>query len=135
MSNDEGKGRKRMNIQCPIMKGENRMEAASLVKHATDSNFDSTVKGSKIPTLVDFWAPWCGPCRMQGPIVEKVALRVGAKAKIAKVDVDQAPGVASKFGIRSIPTIMIFKNGKSVKDFVGLRKEDELVAAVEAAQK
>ena len=97
-----------------------------------ESNFDTEIKQGI--TLVDFWAPWCGPCMMQGPILDKVAERVGTKAKIGKVNVDNAPTVASKFGIVSIPTIILFKDGTPVQHLVGVRQEEELIAAIEAAQ-
>ncbi|HAS84213.1 MAG TPA: thioredoxin [Verrucomicrobia bacterium] len=84
-------------------------------------------------TLVDFWAPWCGPCMMQGPIVDKVASKVTGKAKVAKVNVDVAPQVAAKFGIRSIPTLIVFKDGKAVQQFVGVQSESQLVAAIALA--
>jgi len=84
-------------------------------------------------TLVDFWAPWCGPCMMQGPIVEKVAGKVAGKAKVAKVSVDAAPQVATEFGIRSIPTLIVFKDGKAVQQFVGVQSESQLVAAIALA--
>ena len=82
----------------------------------TDTNFGETI-GSGI-TLVDFWAPWCGPCMSQGPIVEKVAKTVGDKATVAKLNVDEGQQSAAQFGIRSIPTIIIFKDGEAVQQFV-----------------
>ena len=84
-------------------------------------------------TLVDFWAPWCSPCRMQGPILEKVAARTQDKATVAKVNVDTAPGVAVAHGIRSIPTLMVFRDGEVIREFVGVQSETDLVAAVEEA--
>ena len=84
-------------------------------------------------TLVDFWAPWCGPCKMQIPILEKVADQLGAKAKVAKVNVDDAGAVAAHYGIRSIPTLIVFKDGEAVQQFVGVQSEVALVSAVEAA--
>lgn len=80
--------------------------------------------------LVDFWAPWCGPCVMQTPILEKVAEQVGDKAVIAKMNVDENQQVAAKYGIRSIPTIMIFKNGELAEQFVGVQQEQSLVDAL-----
>ncbi len=84
--------------------------------------------------LVDFWAPWCGPCKMQAPILEKVAAAVGDKAVIAKVNVDENPELAAKYGIRSIPTLILLKDGENKQQFVGLQQQAALVSAIEAAQ-
>ena len=86
----------------------------------TDSNFTEEVEKSDIPVLIDFWAVWCGPCRMIAQIVEELASEYEGKAKIGKVDVDNNPGIAGKFGIRSIPTLLIFKGGKVVDQIVGV---------------
>ena len=95
----------------------------------TDANFDAeTGKGV---VLVDFWAEWCGPCLTQGPIIEKVADAMSGKAKITKFNVDGAGEVAERFGIRSIPTLIILKDGKEVERFVGVQQEAELVASLE----
>lgn len=94
----------------------------------TDANFDTEVLKATQPVLVDFWATWCGPCQMQGPIVEQVATAMGDKAKVGKMDVDQNPTTAQKFGIMSIPTLMIFKGGKVVKQFVGVQQKETLVS-------
>lgn len=85
----------------------------------TDANFDAEVLQSDIPVLVDYWAVWCAPCRMIAPIVEEIAEEKEGVVKVAKMDVDSNPGVATKYGIRSIPTLMIFKNGEVVDQIIG----------------
>lgn len=94
----------------------------------TDASFDTEVLKNNQPVLVDFWAAWCGPCQMQGPIIEEVAKSMEGKAKVGKVNVDENPGVAQKFGIMSIPTIMVFKNGTVVKQFTGVQSKEVLLA-------
>lgn len=94
----------------------------------TDSNFESEVLKSDKPVLVDFWAVWCGPCVVQGPIVEEVATQIGDKAKIGKFNVDENPNVAQQYGIMSIPTIMIFKSGTVVKQFIGVQSRETLLS-------
>ena len=85
----------------------------------TDSNFENEVEASQQPVLVDFWAEWCGPCRMVGPIVEEIAGEYEGKAKVGKVNVDHNPQVSVKYGIRSIPALLIFKGGEVVDQIVG----------------
>jgi thioredoxin 1 len=98
------------------------------VKEITDAQFADTVKSGVV--LVDFWAPWCGPCRMQGPILEQVAAEVAGKATIAKTNIDENPASATQFGVRSIPTLLLFKDGKMVQQFVGLQRKEQLTDAI-----
>ena len=93
----------------------------------TDTNFDTEVLQNSKPVLVDFWAVWCGPCQTQEPIVEEVAKVMEGKAKIGKLNVDENPSVSQKFGIMSIPTLMIFKNGAVVKQFIGIQSKETLL--------
>jgi len=92
----------------------------------TDATFDQEVLKSTTPVLVDFWAPWCGPCKMQNPILEEVAKDFEGKAKIAKVNVDENPGIAQKFLVMSIPTLMLFKNGEVIKQMIGVQMKETL---------
>ena len=99
----------------------------------TDDNFETEVLKSDLPVLVDFWAPWCGPCRMVGPIVEELAESYAGRLKVVKVNVDESPGVAGNFGIRSIPTLALFQGGEAVDGLVGAApkaKLEELVSKV-----
>ena len=96
-----------------------------------DGQFDAAITDGL--TLVDFWAPWCGPCRMQGPILEEVAESVNGQAKIAKVNVDDAGGVAERFGVQAIPTLLMFKDGNEVRRFVGVQPKEILVDAIISA--
>ncbi len=96
-----------------------------------DQNFAAETKAGVM--LVDFWAPWCGPCRMQTPILEQIVSQVG-DAKIAKLNVDEAPGIAAKYGVMSIPTLLVLKDGENAKQFVGVQQGSTLVAALAAAK-
>ncbi|HAS00172.1 MAG TPA: thioredoxin [Candidatus Moranbacteria bacterium] len=97
----------------------------------TDQNFEQEVIKSDVPVLVDFWAPWCGPCQMMGPIVEELAKEMGDKAKVGKLNVDENGEISSKFGIMSIPAIKIFKGGVVVKEFVGVQSAENLKKELE----
>lgn len=99
----------------------------------TDANFEELVLNSDIPVLVDFWAEWCGPCRMVGPVVEEIAGEYAGKAVVGKVDVDANPNIAAKFGIRSIPTLLYFKGGEKVDGVVGAVPKGTLVSKLEGA--
>ena len=98
----------------------------------TDDNFEAEVLNSNEPALVDFWAPWCGPCRMQGPIVEKLAEAMEGKAKVGKLNVDESPAIAARYGVSGIPTLIIFKDGEEAERMVGLQSEDVLTEKLNA---
>ena len=97
-----------------------------------DSNFEQVVLQAKTPVLVDFWAAWCGPCRMVAPVVDELAEEYEGKVAFVKVDVDQNPKTASKYGIMSIPTLLIFNNGSPITNLVGFRPKAELKKSLEA---
>lgn len=95
------------------------------VKHVTTNDFDKEVTDPKLPVLVDFWAPWCGPCRMLAPVLEELDGEMNGGVKILKVNVDEEPELASKFGVMSIPTVIAFKQGKATNKVVGFRSKDD----------
>lgn len=105
--------------------------ASDKVIPVTDGTFDDAVAEGVV--LVDIWAPWCAPCQMQGPVVEAVAEAVGEKAKVAKLNADEGQATAARFGIRSIPTLLVLKDGVEVKRFVGLQTEEILIESIESA--
>lgn len=100
----------------------------SNIINATASNFDQEVLESDKPVLVDFWASWCGPCRMMGPVVEQIADEKAGEVKVVKVNVDDEPGLAQKYGIMSIPAFFVFKGGKVANQTVGGRPKAQLEA-------
>lgn len=103
--------------------------------HLTADSFAAAVATStERPVLVDFWAPWCGPCRAQGPILDQLAASEAGRAVIAKLDVDEAPEVAERFGVRSIPTLLVLRHGAEVARFVGVQSAASLSAALAAAR-
>ena len=101
--------------------------------NTSDSTFDQDVLKSDVPVLVDFWAPWCGPCRMVAPVVEDLAEEYDGRVKFVKLNTDENPMVASRYGIRSIPTLLVFKGGQQVGQIVGFRPKGDLAKRLDAA--
>jgi thioredoxin 1 len=104
---------------------------ADNVIELTDRDFDDVIHKTEAPVLVDFWAPWCGPCKMMAPIIEEVAKDYAGKAKIGKLNTDDARDSAMEFGISAIPTIILFKGGQVQKKWVGLTSKKELSSAID----
>jgi thioredoxin 1 len=104
---------------------------AGNVIELTDATFDQTVHNSDVPVLVDFWAPWCGPCKMIGPLIKEIADEYIDKAKICKLNTDDARDSAMEFGISAIPTIILFKDGQVQKKWIGLTSKKDLAAAID----
>jgi thioredoxin 1 len=104
------------------------------VQEVNDLNFNSEVLQSSKPVLVDFWAPWCGPCRQIAPVVEQLAGENAGSAKVVKLNVDDAPSAAQNYGVSSIPTLMVFKGGEVVDRFVGVQPKVRLQEAIDAAK-
>jgi len=103
------------------------------VLHVTDDTFESTIINSALPCLVDFWAPWCGPCKAIAPVIGELAAEYEGKVTIAKMNVDESPATPGKFGIRAIPTLILFKNGAVVDKITGVAGKPQLVALISKA--
>lgn len=94
----------------------------------TDGNFEQEVLQAEGKVLVDFWAPWCGPCRMLGPVIDEIASECSDKIKVGKLNVDENSGTSAKYGVMSIPTMIVFENGEAVKKLVGFQPKEQLIA-------
>ncbi|NNE09615.1 MAG: thioredoxin [Gemmatimonadetes bacterium] len=105
--------------------------AGEHVINVTDDSFQDQVVGSSVPVIADFWAEWCGPCKRIAPLLDEVATEYDGKVKIAKVDVDSNPQIASSFGIRSIPTLLFFHNGEVVDQVIGIVPKDQITDKVD----
>ncbi|WP_221793002.1 thioredoxin TrxA [Oceanobacter mangrovi] len=106
---------------------------SDLIISTSDDTFESDVLGSDLPVLVDFWAEWCGPCKMIAPVLEEIAEEFAGKLKIAKLNIDQNEATAPKYGIRSIPTLILFKNGNVEATKIGAMSKSELTAFIQQA--
>ncbi len=102
------------------------------VKHVSDATFDSDVLQSQTPVLVDYWAEWCGPCKMIAPVLEDMAKSYAGRLTVAKLDIDANPGITSKYGIRGIPTLILFKGGEPAAQKVGALSKSQLAAFVDS---
>lgn len=106
--------------------------AGDAVRTFTDANFETEVLGAKTPVLVDFWAEWCAPCRMLSPVIDQIAAEYAGRASVGKMDTDSNRESAVRLGITSIPTVIIFKDGKVQERFVGIQPRDRLAKAIDA---
>jgi thioredoxin 1 len=118
--------------ECAAQKSLLFFMATASVIHLDETSFDKTVSASSVPVLVDFWATWCGPCRMIAPVLEEIAKEEGLNVRVGKVDVDNNPALSNRFGIRNIPTLLFFKGGEVKDQVVGLTSKAELVKRLQA---
>jgi len=117
--------------QSIVVRAENAQTATDAAPAVSDSNWKELVLESSVPVIVDFWAPWCGPCRMIAPLIDELAVEYGDKIKAFKLNTDESPGVAAEYGIRSIPTVMIFKDGTKMDTVIGAVPKTTLTQTLE----